>query len=152
MATEIEVKYLVKEMPVLDSSVKSEKIIQGYLHRSNGTSKATIRVRQLGDKGYLTIKGEKTGLSQPEFEYEIPLAEAQALFNLCEPGILEKTRYYIPHGEHTIELDVFGGKNTGLIVAEIELSSEEDNFEIPSWFDKDVSKDNNYSNAALSKP
>lgn len=154
MGTEIEVKYLVEKMPKEAIGVKSEKIVQGYLHRSHsgGNTKATVRVRQLGDKGFITIKGDKVGMSQPEFEYEIPVEEAQALFAICEPGILEKTRYYIPHGNHTIELDVFEGKNKGLILAEIELESESDKFEIPLWFGKNVTDDGNYTNAALSKP
>lgn len=151
MATEIEVKYLVKSLPDL-TNVKHEKIAQGYLRRSHGEGLSTVRVRQLGDKGFLTIKGDKVGISQKEFEYEIPVEEVKEMFSLCEPGILEKTRYYIPHGNHTIELDVFEGRHKGLVVAEIELSSEDEKFDIPEWFGEDVSKDGSYSNAALSKP
>lgn len=151
MATEIELKYLIKEMPVINESIHREKIVQGYLRRSYNEGKSTVRVRQLGDKGYLTIKGDKKGLSQSEFEYEIPLVDAKEMFLLCEPGLLEKTRYYIPHGNHTIELDVFEGKNLGLVVAEIELESEDEEVIIPEWFGENVSHDGNYSNAALSK-
>jgi CYTH domain-containing protein len=125
-----------KELSVIAESLKSP----------------TVRVRQLGEKGLITIKGEKVGLTQPEYEYEIPLKDAQELFQLCEPGRIEKIRYYIPHGNHVIELDVFGGDNDGLIMAEIELVTENDFVEIPSWFGKEVTTDKNYSNAALSKP
>lgn len=152
MAKEIEVKYLVKNMPTEAMNASKEKIVQGYLHRSHGggNTKATIRVRQLGNRGFITIKGEKTGISQSEFEYEIPLKDAQELFEICEKGLIEKTRYYIPHGEHTIELDVFEGRHTGLILAEIELKSEDEKFDIPTWFDIDVSQDPTYTNAGLS--
>lgn len=155
MGTEIERKFLIDKMPDLPSNTGSNKIVQGYLSRS--MDGATVRVRQLGEAdkagsaGYITIKGKKIGLVQPEHEYEIPVGEAVELFKLCEPGLLEKTRYYIPHGDFTIELDVFEGKNKGLIIAEIELSSEDDNVEIPDWFGKEVSYDSNYSNAALSR-
>jgi adenylate cyclase len=155
MATEIELKYLIKRIPKISSTIKREVIKQGYLHRSgiDGKSKSTIRVRQLGDKGFLTIKGEKIGLSQPEFEYEIPLTDTIELFKLCEPGILDKTRYYIPYGKYIIELDIFEGKNKGLVIAEIELESENDSNKIiiPDWFGENISKDVNYSNAELSK-
>ena len=120
--------------------------------RLNGTT-LTIRIRLKGKKGLLTLKGERIGLSQPEYEYYIPDYEAKALFEICEPGILEKTRYYIPHDNHTIELDIFEGKNSGLILAEIELNNEaeKNSIKIPDWFDKDVSEDSNYANAALSR-
>lgn len=150
MATEIEVKYLVKNLPDL-TNVKHEKIVQGYLRRSHGEGLATVRVRQLGDKGFMTVKGDRNGISQKEWEWEIPLEEAKEMFLVCEPGILEKTRYYIPHGNHTIELDIFEGQNKGLVIAEIELSSEDEKFDIPEWFGEDVSKDGKYSNAALSR-
>ncbi len=153
MAKEIEVKYLVKKVPSETINAPKEKIVQGYLHRSHngGNPKATIRVRQLGNRGFITIKGEKTGISQPEFEYEIPLQDAQELFALCESGLIEKTRYYIPHGQHTIELDVFEGRHSGLILAEIELNSEDEQFDIPNWFDINVSQDPAYTNAGLSQ-
>ncbi len=152
MPTEIEVKYLVNKMPPLNSEIKSEKIVQGYLQRGDSSGeKATVRVRQLGNIGFLTIKGKKNGLTQPEYEYQIPIEDALELLKMCEHGLLEKTRYYIPHGQHIIELDVFGGKNTGLIVAEIELSYDGEIFEKPEWFGENVSEDINYSNAFLSK-
>ncbi len=152
MANEIERKFLVEKMPELPSDVKGEKIKQGYLRRGSEKGEPTVRIRQLGDKGFITIKGDKVGMTQSEYEYEIPVKDAQEMFELCEPGKIDKTRYYIPHGNHVIELDVFGGDNEGLIIAEIELASETDKVEIPSWFGKEVTTDRNYSNAALSKP
>lgn len=122
------------------------------LKKLGETKSPTIRIRQLGDEGLFTIKGEKSGLEQPEYEYSIPLKDALELFELCEPGMIEKTRYYIPHGNHVIELDVFGGDNKGLILAEIELKSKNDTVEIPAWFGKEVTHDKNYSNASLSMP
>lgn len=150
MATEIEVKYLVKSLPDL-TTIKHEKIVQGYLRRSHGEGLSTVRVRQLGDKGFMTVKGDRVSISQKEWEWEIPVEQAKEMFEVCEPGILEKTRYYILHGNLTIELDIFEGRHKGLIVAEIELSSEDEKFDIPEWFGEDVSKDGKYSNAALSK-
>ena len=152
MANEIERKFLVDEMPELSSSIKKEIIKQAYLRRGAGKGEPTVRIRQLGDKGYITIKGDKIGITQSEYEYEIPVKDAQEMFALCEPGKIEKIRYYIQHGNHVIELDVFGGENDGLIIAEIELESETDVVEIPEWFGKEVTTDSNYSNAALSKP
>lgn len=152
MANEIERKFLVEKMPELDSDIKKEFIKQGYLRRGSNKGEATVRVRQLGNTGYLTIKGDKVGITQSEYEYEIPIEDAKEMFNLCEKGKIEKTRYYIPHGNHIIELDVFAGDNNGLIIAEIELESEKDIVEIPEWFGKEVTTDSSYSNAALSKP
>ena len=149
MGIEIEKKYLIEKMPILPENIVANKIVQGYLKR--GVYSSTIRVRQLGNTGYITIKGKKVGLVQPEYEYEIPVEDAKELFELCEPGLLEKTRYYIPHGKFTIELDIFEGKNKGLIIAEVELESENEVFDIPYWFGKEVSYDSNYSNAALSR-
>jgi len=152
MANEIERKFLVDKIPELSPKIKSENIKQGYLRRGASKGEPTVRIRQLGDKGFITIKGDKVGITQSEYEYEIPLKDAQEMFELCEPGKIDKTRYYIPHGNHIIELDVFAGDNAGLIIAEIELASETDQVEIPDWFGKEVTTDRNYSNAALSKP
>lgn len=152
MPNEIERKFLVEKMPELAPETEKTNIKQAYLRRGTNKGEPTVRVRQLGDKGYITIKGDKIGLTQSEYEYEISIKDAQELFELCEPGKIEKIRYYIPHGNHLIELDVFGGENAGLIVAEIELETEDDVVEIPSWFGKEVTTDINYSNAALSKP
>ena len=132
MALEIERKFLVAgEYKSL--AVSHERITQGYISSARGR---TVRVRIRGDKGYLTIKGPSGngGLSRFEWEMEIPVADARNLLALCEPGAIDKTRWLVPSGDgvHTWEVDEFHGDNDGLVVAEIELRSEDDAFEKPS--------------------
>ena len=146
---EVERKFLViGEFKHL--AVSSTHIAQGYVASGNGR---TVRVRIRGDKGYLTIKGpsNKAGLARFEWEKEIPLAEAEALMKICEPGIIEKTRWLVPStdGCHTWEVDVFEGENEGLVMAEIELESEDDTFEKPHFIGKEVTGDRRYYNAQL---
>ena len=119
---------------------------QGYL---NSTPERTVRVRIAGDRAMLTIKGKSQSLSRKEFEYEIPLSEAQDLIELCEQPIIEKTRHLYPYQGHTWEIDEFGGENTGLLVAEIELSREDEAFAKPDWLGQEVSADQRYFNSAL---
>jgi adenylate cyclase len=110
-------------------------------------------VRIKGDTGYLTIKGKsnETGLSRFEWEKEIPLEEAKALLLLCEKGIIEKNRYEVPVGKHLFEVDEFFGENEGLLLAEVELQSENELFEKPIWLGKEVSHDDRYYNSYLSQ-
>lgn len=112
----------------------------------------TVRVRLAGDRAWLTIKGPSgaNGWSRYEFEQAIPTADAEELLGLCEPGIIEKERFYIPAAQHTWEVDVFHGDNEGLIVAEIELASEAEAFEHPAWLGREVTGDKRYYNAMLS--
>ncbi|MNQ63096.1 CYTH domain protein [compost metagenome] len=112
-----------------------------------------MRVRIKGKKGFLTIKGigHQGGMSRFEWENEIPLDEAQELLKLCEKGKIEKTRYEIRSGKHVFEVDEFYGENEGLIMAEIELESETDSFEKPDWLGEEVTNDERYYNAYLSK-
>ena len=142
---EIERKFLVDGdfMPFVK---ESGHIAQGYLHTTPGR---TVRVRIKGDKGFLTIKGpcSKSGASRYEWEKEIPVSEAQELIKLCEPGIIDKTRHLIDAGKHTYEVDVFHGENE----AEIELSSEDENFIRPDWLGKEVTGDRRYYNSMLMK-
>ena len=120
---------------------------QGYL---STVKERTVRVRTIDDKGFLTIKGISRGVSRSEFEYEIPAEEANELLDdLCERPLIEKRRYKIPAGRHTWEVDEFFGENDGLIVAEIELASESEAFERPSWIGEEVSSDPRYFNANL---
>jgi len=147
--TEIERKFLVVgEFRNLATS--STHIAQGYIASGNGR---TVRVRIRGEKGYLTIKGpsDKAGLGRFEWEKEIPLQEAEALMSICEPGVIEKTRWLVPctDGKHTWEIDVFEGDNEGLIMAEIELQSEDDTFEKPDFIDKEVTGDHRYYNSHM---
>ena len=151
MAQEIERKFLVA------GDYKSEvyasvRITQGYLSR---VPDRVVRVRIKGDKGYITIKGttNDTGLSRFEWEKEIPLVEAQALMKMAEPGIIDKTRYLIKNtdGKHVWEVDVFHGDNEGLVMAEIELSDENEPFDRPAWLGKEVTGDKRYYNSYISK-
>lgn len=128
------------------------RITQGYLSR---VPERVVRVRIKGDKGFITIKGttNDTGLSRFEWEKEIPLADAQSLLKLAEPGVIDKTRHLIKNtdGRHIWEVDEFHGDNEDLVMAEIELESENDLFDKPSWLGKEVTGDKRYYNAYLSE-
>lgn len=144
---EIERKFLV----VADLWEQLEKpvpkrIMQGYL---SDAENCTVRVRTKGKKGFVTIKGKTVGISRTEYEYEIPLEEANAMIAEFCPKVLSKDRYEIMIGKHTWEVDVFHGKLAPLIIAEIELQSEDEVFELPEWVGKEVSDDVNYYNSRL---
>lgn len=146
MAVEIERKFLVHRdlLPVLPPG---DTIIQGYIPALN---RITVRVRVRSGRAWLTLKGASTGISRSEFEYEIPLADARAMLaELCQAGVIEKTRYEIEHAGMRWELDIFAGANAGLIVAELELPHEDQQFEKPAWVAEEVSADPRYSNQAL---
>ena len=146
---EIERKFLVKgEYKHLAS--KSYRIAQGYLSTVSGR---TVRVRIKGDKGYLTIKGERSasGLSRYEWEKEIPLNEAKELLELCEPIIIDKTRYEVVFEGQTYEVDEFYGDNEGLTVAELEMESEATIYSKPDWLGEEVTQEKRYNNSFLSK-
>ena len=146
MAIEIERKFLVKRIPE-DKIKYSHNIKQGYVVSDK---QKVIRIRKKMNDFFITIKGNKTGISRFEFEYKIPENDANQLFeNFCNEGIIEKTRHYIEHKGHTWELDVFHGKNEGLIVAEIELKSEEETFSLPEWVDQEVTDQDKYYNMNL---
>mgnify|MGYP001482453174 FL=1 len=146
MAIEIERKFLVKEKP-FSSAKRSLKINQGYI--INEKSKV-IRVREKGDDYFLTIKGNNIGISRLEYDFPISKEDAKELiFHFCKTTLIEKTRHYIEHKGHTWEVDEFHGKNNGLIVAEIELESEDEKFEIPDWVGEEVTQDDRYYNMNL---
>lgn len=146
---EIERKYLVKESLLPDlNSFKSLRLTQGYLNKSG---EVTVRIRLSNDDAFLTIKGKSINLTRAEFEYPIPFDEAQMMLDLCGDSHVSKTRYLIPIGQHTWEVDVFTGKLQGLILAEIELSSETESFETPQWLGKEVSIDQRFFNSSLSR-
>ncbi|MCD8267487.1 MAG: CYTH domain-containing protein [Parabacteroides sp.] len=149
MATEIERKFLVKG-DFSKEVISSQRIVQGYICSQPGR---TVRVRIHGEKGFLTIKGpsDDKGLSRYEFEQEIPLVDAEQLLKLCEPGAIDKVRHLVPIGQHVWEVDVFHGANEGLVMAEIELSSEDEPFEKPAWLGEEVSGDRRYYNSMLTK-
>lgn len=149
MATEIERKFLVQgEFRTL--AERSARIIQGYL---SSAPERSVRVRILNDKGFITIKSatDKSGLSRYEWEKEIPLAEAVELLELCEPGVIDKTRYYIRQGKHTFEVDEFHGENEGLFLAEIEIDNAGETFDRPEWLGTEVTGDARYYNSSLKK-
>ena len=146
MGIEIERKYLVDES-LLPTLKDGKRIKQGYIYAS---LQKVVRVRVKGDKGFLTIKGGNSPLSRLEFEYEIPLDEAnEMLEKLCEESIIDKTRYLIKHSNHTWELDIFYGLNDGLIVAEVELEDENEHIDLPSWIKEEVTHDTRYLNSNL---
>lgn len=147
---EIERKYLVVSEDFKKEAFKNINIKQGFL---NTDPQRTVRLRITGDYAFLTIKGKssKNGLSRFEWEKEIDIKEAEALFTLCEPGIIEKTRYLIKAGDFVFEVDEFYGENEGLIVAEIELNKETDTFKKPHWLGQEVTGEIKYYNSQLSK-
>ncbi len=149
MATEIERKFLVTG-DFSRQVTSAQRIVQGYICSQPGR---TVRVRIRGEEGFLTIKGasDEKGLSRYEFEQKIPLADAEELLKLYEPGAIDKMRNLVPAGKHTWEIDVFHGENEGLILAEIELAYEDEPFERPDWIGQEVSGDRRYYNSMLTK-
>lgn len=150
MVVEIERKFLVKNDDYKINSVRKIRITQRYL---SFVPERTVRVRIKGDKGFITIKGigGDSGISRFEWEKEISAQDAKDLFRMCEPGIIDKTRYYVKSDKHTFEIDEFYGDNAGLIVAEVELSAEDEKFEKPDWLGNEVTGDVKYFNSMLIK-
>ena len=147
MPAEIERKFLINNEDWRKSVCRQTKISQGYLAN---TERGSIRVRVSGEKAYLNIKSMTLGISRTEFEYPIPLDDANYMLeNLCLRPVIEKTRYYVEQGPHIWEIDVFTGENSGLIVAEIELSDTEEDFHKPDWVGTEVSHDPRYYNVRL---
>ncbi|HMN23687.1 MAG TPA: CYTH domain-containing protein, partial [Ignavibacteriaceae bacterium] len=149
MATEIERKFLVKgEFKNLAS--KETRIIQGYI---SSTPERSVRIRIKGAEGFITIKGigNASGASRYEWEKEIPINEAEELLKISEPGVIDKIRYLVKVGNHTFEVDEFYGENKGLVVAEIELTSEAETFDKPAWLGDEVTGDSKYYNIMLIK-
>jgi CYTH domain-containing protein len=147
---EIERKFLVKGDDYKRQAYSKSRIRQGYICSGHGR---TVRVRLRDDRGYLTIKGpsNENGISRYEFEKEITFAEAVQLMRLCEPGQIDKTRYLVKSGSHTFEVDEFYGDNEGLVMAEVELQSEDEPFEKPDFIGQEVTGDRRYYNAHLVK-
>lgn len=147
MAQEIERKFLVTGEYKSQAYAQS-RIAQGYICCARGK---TVRVRIRDRQGYLTIKGPSgtSGIARYEWEKEIPLQEAEELMKLCEPGIIDKTRYLVRSGRHTFEVDEFYGENEGLTVAEVELASEDEPFVKPDFIGQEVTGDVRYYNAQL---
>ncbi len=146
---EIERKFAVKSTNFLANAKESYKITQGYL---NTDKNRTVRVRIKGNKGFITVKGISSadGLSRFEWEKEINIKDAEALLLLCEDFVIDKTRYIIPFDAVVFEVDVFEGANKGLVVAEVELESTEQQFEKPEWLGEELTGDERFYNAYLS--
>ena len=147
---EIERKFLVKSGDFKKEAFSSSRIKQGYICSTSGR---TVRVRIRDEKGYLTIKGpsDANGLSRYEFEKEITLDEAEHLMQLCEPGMIDKTRYLVKSGKHTFEVDEFYGDNEGLVMAEVDLEYEEEPYEKPHFIGREVTGDKRFYNSNLQK-
>lgn len=149
MAQEIEKKFLVAG-EFKESAKKATHITQGYL---SSVPERTVRVRVKGEKGYITVKGigNDSGASRFEWEKEIPVEDVRDLLKICEPGVIDKTRYLVDCDGHTFEVDEFYGDNEGLVVAEVELSDENEAFTRPSWLGEEVTGDKKYYNSMLMK-
>lgn len=149
MAQEIERKFLVAGdfRPFVRKAIR---ITQGYL---NSAPERTVRVRTKDEKGFITIKGKasESGASRFEWEKEIPVDEVRELLKICEPGVIDKTRYLVDAGNHTFEVDEFYGDNEGLTIAEVELGSEDEAYEKPFWLGEEVTGDVKYYNSMLMK-
>ena len=146
MSKEIERKFLVKNDTWRNAS--GTRYRQGYL---SSVKERTVRVRMIEDQGYLTIKGIAVGATRLEFEYEIPREDAETLLGLCEQPLIEKNRHKVEHGGFIWEVDEFFGDNQGLIIAELELESEDQEFPSPDWVGEEVTEDPRYYNANLIK-
>ena len=149
MAQEIERKFLVKG-DFKSEVFKSTRITQGYL---SSVPERTVRVRVKGEKGFITIKGigNESGACRFEWEKEIPVDEVRELLKICEPGVIDKTRYLVKNGDFTFEVDEFYGDNDGLTVAEIELPDEQAQFNRPAWLGEEVTGDVRFYNSMLMK-
>lgn len=149
MALEIERKFLVSG-DFRQSVCESVRMIQGYL---SSVAERTVRIRIMGERGFITIKGlsSESGTTRFEWEKEISVHEAQDLLALCEPGIIDKTRHLVKAGRHVFDVDEFHGDNEGLVIAEVELSSENEPFERPIWLGDEVTGDSRYYNSMLMK-
>lgn len=149
MATEIERKFLLRSDAWRENADEGTRFRQGYII---GAEKASVRIRIEGSLANINIKSATLGVRRQEYEYSIPLSEAEEMLDtLCEQPQIEKVRYHVPVGKHTWEVDVFSGDNEGLVVAEVELSDEDEVFERPDWLGDEVSDDTRYYNVCLVK-
>ena len=149
MPTEIEHKFLLRDDRWRQQVERSVRIRQGYL---TSDARCSVRVRVADHQGFLNIKSGTLGIQRSEYEYAIPLIEAEEILDtLCEQPLLEKTRHFIHCGAHVWEIDEFAGANAGLIVAEVELNRPDESFERPDWAGEDVSHDIRYYNSQLAR-
>lgn len=149
MAEEIERKFLVRSEGWRAGVTRQTHIVQGYL---SSNAKATVRVRILGEeRSVVTIKGPVEDLARAEFEYPIPLEDARQMLEIAQPHVVSKTRHIVPHAGLIWEVDVFDGAHAGLVIAEVELDRADRVVELPDWAGKEVSHDDRYANASLSR-
>jgi adenylate cyclase len=149
MGTEIERKFLLASDDWRNEVEASQRLVQGYLARSD---ESAIRVRLMGDRAELNIKQSIDGINRLEFEYEIPEKDARELLDqVALKPLIDKTRYHVRRGQHLWEIDEFYGDNAGLVVAEIELTADDETFDKPAWLGREVSDDPRYYNSNLSK-
>ena len=149
MAVEIERKFLVRGKSWRSAVESQARVLQGYLASD---AKVTVRVRVTGAAAYLTIKGATSGISRSEYEYRIPVEDAQAMLrDLAMYPPIDKMRYRVRFGDHLWDLDLFAGENEGLAMAEVELGSEDEIFEVPEWAGDEVTGDPRYYNANLAR-
>ncbi|HAR65105.1 MAG TPA: adenylate cyclase [Lentisphaeria bacterium] len=146
MAVEIERKFLVTGTNWQESISRSTHYHQGYLAADQ---QITVRIRKAEDIAYLTLKGKRCQISRAEYEYPVPLGDAEELLQLCGRRTVQKVRHLVEHQGHTWEVDVFDGENAPLVIAELELQSEAEPFSLPDWLGKEVSTDPCYSNSYL---
>lgn len=146
MAKEIERKFLVRDSSFRDLAVKAVRILQGYLF---DTARGVLRVRIKGEKAFLTLKSANRGITRNEWEYEIPVADARQMLELAGNAVLEKTRFIVPFEGKVWEVDVFEGKLAGLVLAEVELPSENTEVVLPPFVGEEVSTNPMYYNSAL---
>lgn len=152
MAQEIERKFLLASEAWRALVTRSERMAQGYLTRLDGELRSSVRVRIAADQAWLNLKSLSLGISRREYEYPIPLTDAEEILRyLCLEGRVEKTRHYIPQGHLVWEVDEFWAENTGLIVAEIELTSIDEVVDLPAWIGAEVTEDPRYYNVALAE-
>ena len=149
MSKEIERKFLVKDSSFMAAATKRCRMSQGYL---SITPEATVRVRIAGNKAFLTVKGRNSGSVRDEWEYGIPMADAEDMLKRCCATAIEKCRYYVPYHGHVWEIDVFGGRLSGLVLAEVELASEQEDVDNPAFAGREVTADTAYYNSVLSDP
>ena len=148
MAVEIERKFLVTGDGWRMAIVRSRHMRQGYL----ASGPMQVRIRRVEDEAFLTIKGNRKGISRSEFEYPIPVDDADDILDsLCLHPPIDKVRHDVQHGGHLWEVDVYSGRHAGLIVAEVELDAIDEHFERPAWIGEDVTEDRRYSNAVLAE-
>ncbi len=151
MAIEIERKFLLASDAWQALVTHTERMAQAYLTRQDATQHCSVRVRIAGEVATLNIKSADKGRARQEFEYPIPLADAEALMALAGGAVIDKLRHYVPWGELTWEIDEFHGANAGLVVAEIELPAVDAPFEHPAWLGREVTNELRYYNSALAE-